>query len=64
MESVGAPDLLVEIREADRVVRRGHYIKDEDMRAWLLSWGKANELPSPKCVWGRDHESRREGEQR
>src|SRR5437588_12222475 len=28
-----------EIREAEREVESGHYIRHEDMKAWLLSWG-------------------------
>jgi predicted transcriptional regulator len=47
--------LRAEIRQADRQVRAGHYIKHEDMKAWLLSWGTDNELPPPKCVCGREH---------
>jgi predicted transcriptional regulator len=40
-----------EIRLAVRQVKAGHYIKHEDMKAWLLSWGTDHELP-PKCVCG------------
>ena len=47
--------LLAEIRQADRQVRAGHYIKHEDMKAWLLSWGTDQELPPPKCVCGKEH---------
>jgi len=47
--------LLAEMRQADRQVRAGHYIKHEDMRAWLLSWGTDHELPLPKCVCGKEH---------
>ena len=47
--------LLAEIRQADRQVRAGHYIKHEDMKAWLLSWGTDHELPPPKCVCGKEH---------
>jgi hypothetical protein len=25
------------------------------MKAWLLSWGTARELPPPKCVCGKSH---------
>jgi predicted transcriptional regulator len=48
--------MLAEIRQADRQVKSGHYIKHEDMKAWLLSWGTANELPPPKCICGKDHD--------
>ena len=47
--------LRAEIRQADRQVRAGHYIKHEDMKAWLLSWGTDHELPPPKCVCGKEH---------
>ena len=30
--------LLAEVRQADRQVKTGHYIRHEDMKAWLLSW--------------------------
>lgn len=45
--------LLAEIRQADRQLKAGHYIKHEDMKAWLLSWGTDRELPPPKCVCGK-----------
>lgn len=48
--------LLVEIRQADRQVRSGHYISHEDMKAWLLSWGTEKELPPPKCACGQQHD--------
>lgn len=47
--------MLAEIRQADRQVKAGHYIKHEDMKAWLLSWGTDRELPPPKCVCGEHH---------
>jgi predicted transcriptional regulator len=47
--------LLAEVRQASRQVNSGHYIKHEDMKAWLLSWGTDHELPPPKCVCGKDH---------
>ena len=47
--------LLSEIRQADRQVKSGHYVKHEDMKAWLLSWGTERELPPPKCACGRRH---------
>ncbi len=43
--------LLADIRQADRQIKHGHYIKHEDMKAWLLSLGTNKELPPPKCVW-------------
>jgi predicted transcriptional regulator len=48
--------MRAEIREAEREVELGHYIKHEDMKAWLLSWGTRNELPPPKCICGNTHE--------
>jgi predicted transcriptional regulator len=47
--------LRAEIRQAERQVRGGHYVKHEDMKAWLLSWGTDHELPPPKCACGREH---------
>jgi predicted transcriptional regulator len=49
--------LQAELRLADREVTAGHYIRDEDMRAWLLSWGTSSELPLPKCACGKRHDS-------
>jgi predicted transcriptional regulator len=48
--------MRAEIRQADRQVKSGHYIKHEDMKAWLLSWGTDRELPPPKCVCGEHHD--------
>lgn len=48
--------LLAEIRQADRQVKSGHYIRREDMKDWLLSWGTDHELPPPKCVCGKVHD--------
>src|SRR6202171_3700476 len=48
--------MLAEVRQADRQVKSGHYIRNEDMKAWLLSWGTDRELPVPKCVCGKEHD--------
>jgi predicted transcriptional regulator len=48
--------MLAEIRQADRQVKSGHYIKHADMKAWLLSWGTDHEMPPPKCVCGKVHD--------
>lgn len=48
--------LLSEIRQADRQVKSGHYVRHEDMKAWLLSWGTERELPPPKCACGKSHD--------
>jgi hypothetical protein len=29
--------MLAELRQADRQVKSGHFIRHEDMKAWLLS---------------------------
>ena len=47
--------MRAEIRQADRQVKSGHYIRHDDMKDWLLSWGTNNELPPPKCVCGKEH---------
>jgi predicted transcriptional regulator len=48
--------MLAEVRQAGRQVDSGHYIKNEDMKAWLLSWGTDHELPVPKCACGKVHD--------
>jgi predicted transcriptional regulator len=48
--------MLSEVRQSDRQVKSGHYIKNEDMKAWLLSWGTEHELPVPKCACGKPHD--------
>jgi RHH-type transcriptional regulator, rel operon repressor / antitoxin RelB len=47
--------MLAEIRQASRQIKGGHYVRHEDMKAWLLSWGTDHELPPPKCVCGKEH---------
>ena len=48
--------MLAEVRQADRQVKAGHYIRREDMKAWLLSWGTDRELQPPKCACGKVHD--------
>jgi predicted transcriptional regulator len=48
--------LLSEVRQADHQVKSGHFIKNEDMKAWLLSWGTERELPVPQCACGKQHD--------
>ena len=48
--------MLAEVRQAERQTNSGHYIRHEDMKAWLLSWGTDRELPPPKCVCGKAHD--------
>jgi predicted transcriptional regulator len=48
--------LMAETRLAERQAKSGHYVRHEDMKAWLLSWGTARELPPPKCVCGKTHD--------
>jgi hypothetical protein len=33
--------MLTDVRQADRQVKAGHYIRHEDTKAWLLSWARA-----------------------
>lgn len=47
--------MLAEIRQAGRQIKSGHYIKHQDMKAWLLSWGTDHEKLPPKCACGKDH---------
>jgi RHH-type transcriptional regulator, rel operon repressor / antitoxin RelB len=48
--------MLAEVCQADCQVTSGHYIKNQDMKAWLLSWGTEHELPFPKCACGKQHD--------
>jgi predicted transcriptional regulator len=48
--------MRAEIQQATRQVKSGHYVRHEDMKAWLLSWGTKHELPPPKCVCGKIHD--------
>ncbi len=50
--------MLAEIREGELQIRSGHYVRHEDMKAWLLSWGTDKELPLPKCACGRAHDDK------
>jgi len=50
--------MLAEIAQADRQIKSGHYVKNEDMKAWLLSWGTDRELPVPKCACGKEHDDK------
>jgi len=47
---------LAEVLKADRQVESGHYVRHEDMKTWLLSWGTERELPPPKRACGERHE--------
>ena len=49
--------MLAEVRQADQQVKSGHYVRNEDMKAWLLSWGTEHELPVPRCVCGKEHDN-------
>jgi len=40
--------MLAEIRQAEIQVKSGHYVRHDDMKAWLLSWGTNRELPPPE----------------
>jgi predicted transcriptional regulator len=48
--------LMAEAGQADRQVKSGHYLRNEDVKAWLLSWGTKHELPVPRCVCGKQHD--------
>ena len=48
--------MLADIRQAKRQMDAGHYIRHQDMEAWLFSWGTDRELPPPKCVCGKNHD--------
>jgi predicted transcriptional regulator len=48
--------MRAEIRQADHDVKSGHYVRHEDMKAWLLSWGTDHELPPPRCACGKHHD--------
>lgn len=48
--------MLADIRQAERQMDAGHYVRHQDMKAWLLSWGTDHELPPPKCVCGKNHD--------
>ena len=50
--------MLAEIRQGERELKSGHYVRHEDMKAWLLSWGTDHELPPPRCACGRVHADR------
>lgn len=39
--------LRAAVAEAEASLAEGRYIRHEDMRRWLLSWGTENELPPP-----------------
>ncbi len=56
VESSDQERMLAVVRQADRQVKSGHCVKNEDMKAWLLSWGTEHELPVPKCVCGKEHD--------
>ncbi|HTQ60509.1 MAG TPA: CopG family ribbon-helix-helix protein [Candidatus Solibacter sp.] len=48
--------LLAETRQAERQAKSGHYVRHEDIKAWLLSWGTKHEIPPPRCVCGKIHD--------
>ncbi len=50
--------MLADIRRGERQMDAGHYVKHEDVKAWLLSWGTEHELPPPKCVCGKSHDGK------
>ena len=48
--------LMAEVRQGESQVESGHFIRQEDMKAWLLSWGTDHELPPPRCACGKEHD--------
>jgi len=48
--------MRMELQQAERQVKAGHYISHLDMKAWLLSWGTEGELPPPRCACGNWHD--------
>jgi hypothetical protein len=48
--------MLAEVAQAERQLDAGHYIRHDDVKAWLLSCGTDHELPPPKCVCGEEHD--------
>src|SRR5258708_19638362 len=47
--------MLAEVCQADRQVKTGHYIRNEDMKAWLLSWGTNHHFPVPNRPSPKTH---------
>jgi predicted transcriptional regulator len=37
------------LQEAEKDIEKGRVISHAAIKKWLRSWGKANELPPPKC---------------
>jgi len=50
--------MVADIRRGERQMDSGHYVRHEDVRAWLLSWSTRRELPPPKCVCGESHDGK------
>ena len=42
------PDPAIDQQIAEEALRTGQTISWEEIRPWLLSWGKPHELPPPK----------------
>lgn len=42
------PDPAIDARIAEETLRRGDGIPWEEVRPWVQSWGKPDELPPPK----------------
>jgi len=50
--------ISAEVRQAERQVKSGHYVPQDAMKAWLLSWGTDHELPPPRCACGKHHKDK------
>ena len=42
------PDWSIDLKILEEALRTGQTIPWEEIRPWLLSWGKPDELPPPK----------------
>ncbi len=42
------PDPEIDMRIAEEAIRSGNTIAWTDVRSWIKSWGKPDELPPPK----------------
>lgn len=47
---------MADVVQADRQVKSDHYIRNEDVKAWLLSRGTKHGLAVPGCVCGKQHD--------
>jgi predicted transcriptional regulator len=48
--------LMAEVRQGEAQIKSGHFIKQQDMKRWMLSLGTDKELPLPPCACGKQHD--------